>query len=119
MRWATKAGSAASIFPRQARLKALVGSKNKPPRDSELAAAFFPDANSPNLLHHAKRKRRRRVHGFARAENRARKIRMVRRIGKMLRLQAEPGVLFILHAVPSRESAGQKIAGVELHAWLR
>src|ERR1700722_16976088 len=103
MRWATKAGLAASTFLPATHLPALAGSKSKPPRDSELAAAFFPDANSPNLLHQAKSQRRRRVHRLAGAENRAGKIGMVRRIRKMLRLQAEPGVLFILHAVPSRE----------------
>src|SRR5260370_26305932 len=46
------------------------------------------------------------------------KIRMVHRIGKMLRFQAERRVLAVMDSSLAHNAAVEKIAGVELDAWL-
>src|ERR1035441_4642951 len=69
-------------------------------------------------LHRAECEGGRRVASYARAQNRAGKTRVVRRIREMLCLKAEALVLFVLHAVAAGEGSIEEVAGVELHAGL-
>src|SRR6185369_5108670 len=60
----------------------------------------------------------RTIHG-AFAQGRGRKVWFVRRVGIVLRLQAETGTTRIRLTGFADDRRVEKISGVELHAWLR
>src|SRR6185295_4952077 len=88
-------------------------------------AVFIDDApllirrggKTPPLLAHIKLMHRQLRIRLPRLHDNRWKIRMIHRIGVMLRLQAKSPVLFVNHAVLALEVV-QKIAGVQLHARL-
>ena len=62
-----------------------------------------------SLLLHTKGKHRLRVHRLSRLQLRARKARMVGRIGEVLRLQAEPGMLAVRRPGRPMQGAIQEV----------
>lgn len=70
------------------------------------------------LLGYAKGKGGSRVHGFSRAQNGAREVGMVGRIGEVLRFQAESRAPAVLDAMPAGEVTVEEVGAIELHARL-
>src|SRR5579872_912318 len=109
-------GSSSRISIRAASFCARSAGTKRAVSDPATLAEAAP--RNERLSSDAKAEHRRRVIAAVGAQHRGREVRMVRRVGEMLRLEAERGSLLIDAAALAGQRPVEEVAGIELHAGL-